>query len=173
MAQQFNLITWQFSADDYGTHSGNYLQKLKNLVNEYNGVLTAFNAQLVAGEDSNSIKSDIINIRDVDIVNLIGVITSLRDNTVDLRDQTIVLRDATQAIALGDINGTNPDFSSVKVAGFNVYHPGNKPSKAVVGLPSVNNTSDVNKPISIVQQNAFDAQQLQINKAILLSLGVR
>jgi len=149
MAQQYDLIPWQFSAEDYGTHSGNYLQKLKDLVTEYNGVLTAVNAQLVAAEDSAAIKSDIINLRDIDIAALVSQMTNLRN-------ETVALRDAAEAIALADINGTSPDFLNVKINGVAVYHPGNKPSKSDVGLSAVNNTSDVDKPISMAAQALLD-----------------
>ncbi|OUR62064.1 hypothetical protein A9Q74_06340 [Colwellia sp. 39_35_sub15_T18] len=129
MAEQFPLIEWQFSAEDYGTHSGNYLQKLKDLVTEYNGVLTAVNAQLVAAEDSAAIKSDIINLRDIDIAALVSQMTNLRN-------ETFALRDAAEAIALADINGTSPDFINVKINGVAVYHPGNKPTPAALGAAS-------------------------------------
>lgn len=45
---------------------------------------------------------------------------------------------------------------NLTVNGNAVYHVGNKPTKGDVGLGSVDNTSDVNKPVSTATQNALN-----------------
>lgn len=147
----FPLITWVFSATDRGTHSGAYFDKLNNLITEINGQITAYNAQEAANTDSLAIKGDIEDLLDA-VAALRDETTAIREQALVIRNQTTVIRDATEAIALGDINGTSPDFLNVKINGIDVYHPGNKPTPAALGLGNVNNVADVNKPISTAQQ---------------------
>lgn len=47
---------------------------------------------------------------------------------------------------------------SLGAAAYSIYHEGNKPTKADVGLSNVNNTSDANKPISTATQTALNAK---------------
>ena len=54
----------------------------------------------------------------------------------------------------GDLNVTG----EAKVNGNEVFHDGNKPSKGDVGLSNVDNTSDVNKPISTATQTALNSK---------------
>ena len=41
---------------------------------------------------------------------------------------------------------------------YNIYHTGNKPTPAEIGLGNVNNTSDLNKPISTATQTALNGK---------------
>lgn len=52
-------------------------------------------------------------------------------------------------------NNTNPVYINGNNA---VYHAGNKPSKTDVGLSNVDNTSDLNKPISTAAQTALNGK---------------
>lgn len=160
MAEQYSNITWSFNLNDRGTHSGNYFDKLNQLVSGFNLVIDGVNAQLIASEDAEAIRNDIINIRDVDI-------TAFRDQMVALRDEAIEIRDATNAIASAEINGLSVDFLSAKVQGVNVVteditvngHPLDGPivlSPANIGLDEVDNTNDADKPVSTATQNAID-----------------
>lgn len=49
-----------------------------------------------------------------------------------------------------------PNATNNNATNYGVYHTGNKPSKSDVGLGSVDNTSDLNKPISTATQEALD-----------------
>lgn len=98
----FPSINWLFELNDRGTHSGNYLSKLNQLVSEINGQINAYNAQVAAATDALQIKNDT---------------QILLDSVTTLHGQTIALRDATEAIALGSINGTSPTFSNMITSG--------------------------------------------------------
>jgi hypothetical protein len=51
------------------------------------------------------------------------------------------------------------EFSATPYVGtYGIYHAGNKPTKADVGLGNVDNTSDADKPVSTAQQSALDAK---------------
>lgn len=56
--------------------------------------------------------------------------------------------------------GTSPvkNNKNLTFNGNPVYHAGNKPVKADVGLGNVDNTSDINKPISTAMQNALNSK---------------
>ena len=168
MAQQFDLLNWQFNFSDRGTYAGAYFDKLNLLVSGYNISISAVNAQLLAAEDSAAIKAAIEDIRDLDI-------TDLLNQCISLRNESITIRDATNAIGVGEINGLDVDFNSVKVQGVNVVPQSRtingKPlssnitlSKADVVLDQADNTSDEDKPISTATQAALDALQVQINR---------
>lgn len=49
-----------------------------------------------------------------------------------------------------------PNATNTNATNYGVYHTGNKPSKSDVGLANVDNTSDLNKPISTAMQEALD-----------------
>ena len=49
-----------------------------------------------------------------------------------------------------------PNATNTNATNYGVYHTGNKPSKSDVGLGNVDNTSDLNKPISTATQTALD-----------------
>lgn len=53
---------------------------------------------------------------------------------------------------------TTPTKTEVKIDGNKVYHAGDKPTKADIGLSNVDNTSDANKPISTATQNALNGK---------------
>ena len=95
MTERYVMIDWDFEFGDRGTHSGNYLDKLNYLKNGVNGLGVTFNAQLTANEDSEAIKT---------------VVEALRDEVEGFRDEA-------EAIALGEIQGTNLDVAGVKING--------------------------------------------------------
>lgn len=164
MAEQYTEITWSFNLEDRGTHSGNYFDKLNQLVSGFNNLIAGVNAQLVASEDATSMRDEVISLRDNDI-------TSLLNQVVALRDETIAIRDATNTIAVGDINGISVDFLSAKVNGVDVVLASRKIndkslssdinlSKSDVGLNNVDNTSDADKPISNATQAALNELEI-------------
>ncbi len=98
MSDQFSTLEWKFEYNDRGTHSGNYLDKLNQLVSGFNTTINAYNAQLAAETDSATIKTEVI---------------ALRDEALDYRNQA-------SAISTGDISGTAVDFSHLSVSGIDV-----------------------------------------------------
>jgi len=129
--------------------------KLNELVSAFNDMVQGVNAQIAAGQDAATIKSEMEDVRDQAI-----------NDVAALRNEAETFRNQAEAIQQGDISGTHVDFASVKVAGSFVYHPGNKPTKATVGLPEVDNTSDANKPISTAQANKNTEQDEALVNAV-------
>lgn len=143
----FERLDWQFSTTDRGTYAGNYFDKLTQLVDGYNLVIDGVNAQLTAGEDSIALKAEIVDIRDVAIID----ITALKNEALTYRNQALV-------ISLGEITGADVDFSRVRVNGVDVA--------LASGISNMNNTSDLDKPVSTATQSALDI-------ATLDALGIR
>lgn len=54
-----------------------------------------------------------------------------------------------------------------------LYHEGNKPAKADVGLGNVDNTSDANKPVSTAQRAAIDSKALDDQQNLLPNGGLQ
>jgi len=139
----FENITWQFATNDRGTHSGNYFDKLQQLVTGYNVVIDGVNAQLAAGEDSAALKAEIVDIRDVALVD----ITELRNETLTYRNQAF-------AVSIGDITGADVDFIRVRVNGLDVA--------LAQDINEMDNTSDLDKPLSNLTLQALETMQADI-----------
>lgn len=54
-----------------------------------------------------------------------------------------------------------------------LYHEGNKPTKADVGLANADNTSDANKPVSSLQRTAIDQKALDVCQNLLPNGGLQ
>lgn len=146
----FLTLDWEFKPTDRGTHSGNYLDKLNWLKDGYNNVVNAVNAQVSAGEDSIQLKADIITINAV----AIDAVTTLKDETLTYRNQAF-------AVSIGDITGADIDFNRVRVNGYDVA--------LAKDLDEVDNTTDLNKPLSTVTKNALDSMQADIEIAMQIA----
>jgi len=95
---QFTTLPWQFEYSDRGTHSGNYLDKLNQLVNGFNTTIAAYNAQLIAETDAEAMK----------------VLAQ------QFRNEAEAFRNEAEAISIANINGTTLDLTSCKVGGIDV-----------------------------------------------------
>jgi hypothetical protein len=95
---QFPSLSWKFQYNDRGTHSGNYLDKLNQLVTGFNTTIEAYNAQLTAETDAESMK----------------------DLAEHFKNEARVFRDQAQDISLGSIQGTDLDLESCRVGGVDV-----------------------------------------------------
>lgn len=126
----FEKLNWQFATNDRGTHSGAYFDKLTWLVDGYNVVIDAANAQLAAGEDSLALKAEIVIIR----------------------NETLTYRNQAFAVSIGDITGADVDFSRVRVNGKDVA--------LASDTSNIDNTSDLNKPLSTAVQDVVDELEI-------------
>jgi hypothetical protein len=95
---EFQELDWLFEFNDRGTHSGNYLDKLNQLVTGFNTTIRAYNAQLLAETDAQAQQA----------------------LAEQFRNEALTFRNQAEAIALENIQGTNLDLASCKVGGVNV-----------------------------------------------------
>lgn len=95
---EFQELDWRFGFNDRGTHSGNYLDKLNQLVTGFNTTINAYNAQLLAETDAQAQQA----------------------LAEQFRNEALTFRNQAEAIALENIQGTNLDLASCKVGGVSV-----------------------------------------------------
>lgn len=94
------------------------------------------------------------------------------ETLIDLTSDTVtadtLLSGRTAHLASGErVTGTFEPVTGVKGNAESTYRKGDvNLTPANLGLGNVNNTSDLNKPISTATQAALDAQQAQIDKAL-------
>lgn len=130
------------SVTEFKINDKDYLEKLNEMSAQ------AGDVQL-AKADAEQALSDAKAVRDVDIPFIKSEMEQIRDvDMANLLNQIIGLRDATNTIAVGDIAGMDVDFNSAKVQGENVV--------LASEISNMDNTSDLNKPVSTATQNALD-----------------
>ena len=134
---EFQELDWRFEFNDRGTHSGNYLDKLNQLVLGFNTTIRAYNAQLLAETDAQAQQA----------------------LAEQFRNDALTFRNQAEAVALGDIQGTNLNLASCKVGGVDVALTNGLIANAT-NAESANNSDKLNNQLPAYYAKQSDVTAL-------------